>query len=373
MGCTRIMPPKGSRRRLDTNIYADASGITVRVGKLPERRFGLGTPLILLRQVREAMQKIHDKTKTTGAATLQRDAVRYLQRKAHLVNQSSVKAELDAWCARYGAQGRHTLTRDDVLDARAAWLEQGLSPKTVNNRVHRLRALFRELDGPDCWCPTDGLTGLTVPRTPIQRVSPALILRVIDTMATSMHARRLRKTIARFMVYATTGRRPSEIARAERSDVDFDNRVWVPRDGKGGFTPGIYLNDDMLFAWTAFDRADAWGAFNSRVFPRTLRRYGWPAGVRPYNLRHSIGLALSESGFDLADIGPHLGHRRPETTRKHYIPVLGSRLQTMSEAIGDRIGLSFPQEFPTNPPKSWKDTRGNGSHETAAVRGKKGR
>jgi integrase len=365
--------PRGKRWALDTNIYADGSGITVRVGKLPERRFGPGTPIDLLRAVRNELQKIHEKTKRTGASTLRRDCARYRARKAHLVNLSSVDAEIDAWCALYGTKARHALTRDHVLDARAAWIESGLAPKTVNNRVNRLRAIFRELDGPQAWSPTDNLAPLPVPRTPIQRISPALVLRVIDTMATSVYRKRLKKTIARFMVYATTGRRPSEIARAERGDVDFDNRIWIPRDGKGGHTPGIYLNDDMLFAWKAFDAAKAWGRFNSRVFPRTLRRYGWPAGVRPYNLRHSIGLALSESGFDLADIGPHLGHRRPETTRKHYVPVLGSRLQTMSEAIGDRIGLSVPQHGAIKTPEPRPRAPSGGSPSDESLRGKKAR
>jgi integrase len=366
------MPPKGTIRTLDTNIYADTSGITVRVGKVKPRRFGLGTPLVLLRQVRESMQKIHDQTKGTGAATLQRDAVRYLQRKAHLVNPSTVKAEVRAWCDLYGARPRHTLTRDNVLDARAAWLQQRLSAKTINNRVHRLRALFRELDGLQAWSPTDDIRPLNVQRTPIQRISPALVVAVLAKMAASSYAKRLTKTAARFMVYATTGRRPSEIARAQPADVDFDNRIWVPRDGKGGFTPGIYLNDDMIFAWRAFAAADAWGRFNSRVFPRTLRRYGWPAGVRPYNLRHTIGITLREAGFDVIDVGPGMfGHKSVKTTERHYAPVQGTALQQMSQFLDGRF--CFPQNFPTNPQKERPPTPSSDPLPKAVARGKKGR
>lgn len=364
---------RSKRRRLDTGIYADSTGVTVRAGNLPERRFGLGTPLELLKEVRRGMLALHAKQKKTGAATLRRDCARYRARKEHLVNLSSVDAEIRAWCDLYGSKSRHAITRDDVIEARAKWRDAGLAPKTINNRVNRLRAIYRELDGPQAWSPTDGIAKLPVPRTPIQRITPALILHVIDTMATAMHRKRLKKTIARFMVYATTGRRPSEIARAERSDVDFAHRVWIPRDGKGGHTPGIYLNDDMLFAWQAFDRANAWGRFNSRVFPRTLRRYGWPAGVRPYNLRHSLGLALSEAGFDLADIGPHLGHKRPETTRAHYVPVLGSRLQTMSEAMGDRIGLAGATSSATKDAESRPATPSNDPIPKASARAKNAR
>lgn len=366
------MPRKERRRTLATGIYQDGTGITVRAGNLPERRFGLGTPLVLLQQVRDEMLKIHHRQKGTGAATLRRDCARYRERKKHLVNLSSVNAELDAWCALYGSKSRHAITRDDVLEARGLWRDDGLAPKTVNNRVNRLRAVYRELDGPQAWSPTDSIAPMPVPRTPIQRISPALIRHVIAQMQAATYRRRLRKTVARFMVYATTGRRPSEIARAKPEDVDFENRVWIPRDGKGGHTPGIYLNDDMLFAWKAFAEADAWKTFNSRVFARTLRRYGWPEGVRPYNLRHSIGLALSEAGFDLADIGPHMGHKRPETTRKHYVPVLNSRLQAMSEAIGDRIGLSVPRNGATTDPKTLTESEGVHAHAKRELQRKKG-
>jgi integrase len=273
-------------------------------------------------------------------------------RRSHLSNLRSVSGELNVWCDLVGTLSRHAITKDHVLDARAQWLEEGLAPKTVNHRVNRLRALFRELDGPRALSPTDDVRPLPVPRTPIQRITPQVVLDVIDRMATSRFKTRLRKPIARLLVYATTGRRPSEIARALRSDVDFENRIWIPRDGKGGYTPGIYLNDDMLFAWRFFDEAKAWGRFNTRVFPRTLRRYGWPEGVRPYNLRHTIGITLSEGGFDLADVGPQLGHKQLETTRRHYVPVLDSRMQRMSEALNGRFALPVPQPRSTKPEKA---------------------
>jgi len=39
--------------------------------------------------------------------------------------------------------------------------------------------------------------------------------------------------------------------------VNLEARVWVPRDAKGGYSPGVYLNDDMLAAWTLFIEARA--------------------------------------------------------------------------------------------------------------------
>jgi integrase len=365
------MPRKGKRRTLDTGIYQDGSGISVRAGKA-EVRYGLGTPIGLLRQAREALKQKHDRQRTTGAATLNRDAARYMTRKAHLVSGRSVRAELDAWCALYGPMNRYVLTRDHVLDARAQWSQQGLAPKTINHRVHRLRALFRELDGPTAQSPTDGIRPLHVPRTPIQRIAPQLVMAVIERMRQSpyYHAR-LRKTEARFMVYAATGRRPSEIARTQPSDVDLTNRVWVPRDGKGGHTPGIYLNDDMLVAWRAFDAAHCWGRFNTRLVARTLRRYGWPKGVRIYSLRHAVGLALSEAGFDLADVAPMMGHKKADTTRRYYIPVLNSRLQKLSESLEGRFTFTVPQTRSTSSPKSRLDAPTAGPVDVKDSRAKK--
>ena len=47
---------------------------------------------------------------------------------------------------------------------------------------------------------------------------------------------------------------------------------------------------------------------------------------------------MSEAGVDLADIQQHMGHRRIDTTRRHYVPVLGSTLQDASERIDQRFG-----------------------------------
>ncbi len=51
------------------------------------------------------------------------------------------------------------------------------------------------------------------------------------------------------------------------------------------------------------------------------------------------GIALSEAGNDLSDIPPPMGHKRLETTRRHYVPpVLDSRIQAVSRSIEGRLG-----------------------------------
>jgi integrase len=240
----------------------------------------------------------------------------------------------------YGPRRRRSLEPTDILAARHQWLSDGVAPLTIVNRESALRRLWHQLDGRKASTPFDDLSAIASHRTPIVVIPPALVLRVYAVLTTWRREGRRglhdSKTRARFMVYASTGRRPSEIARAQFTDVDFQRGIWYPRDGKGGFSPGIYLNADMLAAWSLFAGANAWGRF--RNFTPILRKAGWPDDVRPYNLRHTVGITMSEAGVDLADVGPHLGHKRLETTRRHYVPVLHSRLQQASERIDKRFG-----------------------------------
>lgn len=329
----------------------------MRLHKKPkEHRYPPGTTKEKLIDERKRLQKIADRQQGGGKGSIQRDAEHYLE-LVTLERPATVKAEILAWAALYPKKKRYQLTREDVLSARKTWLDAGLSPKSVNHRVHRLHRVFKVLDGPDAWTPCEGIAALSVPRTPIDRTDAALVNRVLTALRASESSGRLShaRWRARLMVIASHGRRPSEIGRTVRSDVDLKHRVWVPRDGKGGFTEGLYLNDEQIAAWKLMIAADAFGPFDVSEFVDILKAHGWPtrehatkkrkdgspaiyAHPRPYNLRHTFALTLSEAGHDLADIGPMLGHKQLETTRRYYLPVLGSRMQRLSESMNKRFG-----------------------------------
>ena len=146
------------------------------------------------------------------------------------------------------------------------------------------------------------------------------------------------KTRARFMVIASTGVRPAELKRAEPADVDLERKAWIVRTAKGGEPRAFWLNEDMVGAWKAFIAADAWGQFDGSDYAKALYAAGWPKDVRPYQARHSMALELGERGIDLADVSAVLGHRQIATTRKHYAPVLVSRLKDASERMAGRFG-----------------------------------
>lgn len=340
---------RSRRVRLEPNIYQDAFGLAakVQVGLLSrEKRFPADASLRTIhRWISRTRSELADEQPTTKRGTLAVDAERYYKRIAHLASWRERRSEIRAWVARYGPRSRAKITRADVLETRNVWLAEGKAPKTVNHRVAALAHLYRELDGRRARTPCDDVTPLEVPRTPPLAVPPETIRAVYLQLLEHERLGLLRDacTRARFMVMAASGVRASELMRAEPSDVDLERRIWRTRDGKGGLRPGgLYLHDDLLEAWKVFVAAAAWGTFETSSMALVLRHCGWPAGVRPYTLRHSVGIALSESGTDLADVGAWLGHSRVDTTRKFYVPVLAGRMKAVGEVIGGWIKWPEP-------------------------------
>jgi integrase len=320
-----------------------------------ETRFDADATLTALKRFRtEETIRLRARAGTSpGRGTFDADVVHYLASITHLASHSSQSAELHAWGARFGARRRHQLAAADVRAAVTAWHAAKVAPKTIANRLHTLRRLYRVLDGPDVRTPADGVRGPQIHQVPPVRIPDATIRAVVRVLEQreGPTMRLGQKNRARFLVEATTGRRPSEIMRAQPDDVDLVHRVWRPRDGKGGWSPGIALNDEMLLAWQLFISADAWGAYRTGSLARLLRRCGWPAGVRVYHLRHTIGITLTELGVDLRDVAEHLGHKRLETTRKIYAPVQAGRQARVSALLDGRFRAS-PQSNNDKPPDS---------------------
>lgn len=343
------MPRTGKRRTISKGIYGDSGGFTVRVtvqGEAHERRMPLDSSPKELKAARADLEA----QARTARPRVVRGTIRaclpaYLRLVAHLASADDIEDHLEQWATQLPTVPRHRIIRADILTARAAWAAEGLTPKTINNRVITLRAFFHRLDGKRAVTPCDEIPPLPVPKSPIQRVSDATILAVDAELQRREQDICISfdgaKTRARFRVLVSTGKRPCEVMRAQPGDVNLEARVWVPRDAKGGFCPGVYLNDDQRAAWQLFIEAEAWGPYNQGNYGRVLRAAGWPAGVRPYQARHSTWIAASERGVDLADIAAGAGHRDLRTTRTRYAPVLNSRLQRLGEALEGRF-LAWP-------------------------------
>lgn len=340
------MPRAGTRITIAKGIYRDGLDgpyeLCVTVGGVTyrDRAPADATDAELRTAYADLVARAHKTTPRATHGSLLADAKTYLRMVGHLASVDDREDHLNAWCELYGNVQRHRLTERDVMTARAQWL-QTLAPKTVQHRIDTLRNLFRRLDGRRAPTPCDDVPRLKPPKTIIQRVSDALILKVDRALQAREQDPTKHfdgaKTRARFRVFVTTGKRPCEIMRAQPHDVDLEQRVWVPRDAKGGYCPGVYLNDDMLAAWQLFIDAKAWGPFNHGNFGRVLRSAGWPHDIRPYQARHTTWITASERGADLADIAVGAGHTDTRTTRKMYVPVLNSRLQQLSELLDGRF------------------------------------
>ncbi len=304
---------------------------------------------------------------TLAAAVDEWDAL-----EKHLASYRERRAELRAWVKVLGSEPIGRITNQQCRRVVSDWADAGVAPKTIRNRLWSLKHLYHITLGPKADTPVDDIEPPAKVRTVITPVTPEIILsvyrRLLEFEQDQRPAKRgenrtiLRdaKTRARFMVRASTGRRPSEIMRAEPDDVDLSNRVWRVRDGKGGWSEGLYLNNDMLIAWTTFAQADAWGDFNTGSMAEVLRHAGWPSErdrngrylSRPYHLRHTLGMDISERGVDLADVGGWLGHTSVQTTRSIYAPILNSRMTRIAKELDGRLsGWQVPATVPDAVPR----------------------
>jgi integrase len=344
------------RRRLATGIYADAHGLSVIVshhGTPQEHRFDPGTPLERL--VRWRARKVGELADTDPAparGTLARDVVTFLKTRKGLANYKTEKTNLKAWIAALGNVHRWKITPQAIETTIATWRAAGYSKQTLRHRFRILRQVYRTLDGRRARTPFDDLSMPEKPRPrPVAPADDVIAAVAAQLRKQEILRRQDGKTRARFLVEATTGRRPAEVKRARVEDVDFARRLWYTRGAKGGRHTVIVLNEEQLAAWHLFAAARAWGAFDTRSFTATLQRAGWPKGMRVYNVRHAVAYAIRARGGDARDVQDQLGHTTLETGA-HYFDQDPARAAAVSAALDGRLGTAafLPRPIPTNRP-----------------------
>lgn len=345
-----------TRRAIARGIYQDAHGYAVRwrdQNLTREKRFPRDTPLETLKAFRiEQTRQARPATEPLGSFV--RDVARFLHLRKGRPSFKSDRAHLRPWAHRFTRLSRWHITRDLVERAVAEWRAVGYSAREIRHRLQILKQLYHTLDGASARTPCDDVKAPARPKPRPISVSDQTVREVAFELWKAEQRKYLRdaKTRARYLILATTGMRPAQVKRARREDVDLDRRLWFVRSAKGDAGSTVYLNDDMLQAWHLFIAAQAWGDYDSRSFCKTLRRNGWPKGIRPYNLRHSVGLGLSARDVDLGDIQSHMGHASPLTTRM-YVPGVAQRAERASGKLEGRIGSRFwalPQLTATVPP-----------------------
>lgn len=338
-----------STKRLSTGIYQDDVSIraivSIAAGR-KQKRFEHGTSIADIKrwrnEMRTKLERLHPQQRAgaLGRGTFGADMKRYIEGLA-IDSWKSRRSELRAWEKRFGAKKKRArVTQDDARKTIKAWKDAGVPPKTILNRCRALTAMYYTLDGRDAWTPLDNVDIPKPPRTKPPFVPADRIVAVERTLHQQATAGTLKdgwKWRARYMVLNATGMRPVHVKRAEPEDVDLALRTWRMEGAKGGEPIEIFLNDEMMAAWEAFIDAKAWGTFDPSEYADIVRAAGWPAHVRPYAAKHSVGRELGERGVDLQTIADWYGHTDPKTTRI-YVPVLNSQLKKASLLLNGRLG-----------------------------------
>ena len=322
---------RGRRQRIERGIFSDRFGYAAIVsvgGARREKRFPADIDPDQIRRWRAQTQDALLATRGQNAVqradprSLARSIVLYLRRREGRPGAKADRAHLKAWLPTLGSLRRHMITPGQVRAVLETWQAARLNPTTIRHRARVLRELYQTLDGPTAIHP---LLGLRLPKR--QTPSPTPIAKAtIQQVAQSLANSAAHKSRGRFLVYATTGQRPAQIGRALLTDVDLVRKVWFVRPAKGGDPIPLPLNAEMVKAWKVFAQAKAWGTFDPTSLAKTLRRHGWPVGVRPYQLRHTFAIDLLLGGTDLGDVQGLLGHTSIQTTRQFYAPILMARL-----------------------------------------------
>lgn len=356
--------PRAPRKRIAEGIYRNRSSYTgtVQVGKRPhalsrEKAFALDTPLREIKDWRATtrLELLKDRP-TIARGSIAAEVPHYLERcQKHPASLSAKKSEMAAWVQWLGEKRRHQVTPRDLDAVIAAWLEDDVAKKTVLNRCRTLhhfyvtmandRKVRTPLDNIDIPRPEKRLPpridASTIVRT--ERRLRALIRQTQrdKTLSPKQRAQELdaaRKARARFMVFAVSGIRPAQLQRLPREGaIDLRRRLVDITGGKGGEPILQAMNREQLVAWQAFVQADAFGSYDATKFRRRLYAAGWPKGVRPYGLKHTLGFELAEAGADHEDIKDWYGHTDTKTTRI-YTGVSLKRIRRIASRIDNRFG-----------------------------------
>lgn len=349
------------RTRIARGVYQDTYGLAAVVkvrGIQRERRFPIGTDLRIVESWQaQKRDELQETTPQLPRHSIARDIVARLKTLRGRPSYDSDRSHLKAWLPFIGSRARTDVTAAHVQQARDAWLTAGRAARTIRHRMRVLRELYASMGLPS---PT---AGVELPQNPDPHPVPIPIATIRSVAASLERGKRHAKgyggdsdqAYARFLIRALTGQRPSQIMRARPADVDLERRIWFVRAGKGGTMIPLPLNAEMVKAWKLFAKADAWGTFDARSFSKTIRRHGWPASVRPYNLRHTFAIDHLLHGTSLGEVQGLLGHRQIETTRKFYAPVL---VALLTKAVGKRrLGLTASQTPTAGRPRTAKNVK----------------
>lgn len=365
--------PRTPRRRIAEGVYRDKYSLTgvVQVGSgdtkiTKEQAFPRDSSTKEIQRWRERERnKLLDERPTVTRGTIAAELPKYLARcEKYPASLASRASEMNAWIAvkirgaaarTIGGLRRHMVKPEHCDTAIAAWLADDKSEKTILNRCRTFHHFYVTMaDDKKARTPLDNIH---VPK-PIKRAPVETSLEQILTVEKNLRSGDP-QIHARFMVYASTGVRPSQLERIERPDVNLNAGVVKYDGGKGGNPIIHFMSDDMLAAWTLFDRFNCYGEYDRAAFLAAVRAAGWPIGVDVYNTKHTFGMHLGDLDVDNKDIQDWFGHTDIKTTAI-YTGKRPTRMRRVAEKMSGRLGwkdLAVDVNAPSVTPSSDDDKR----------------
>jgi integrase/recombinase XerD len=213
----------------------------------------------------------------------------------------------------------------------------GYARLTIQKDASSLRAFFRYVEGRG-WCRAGLAAAIKAPRVFPQEPLPAgpsweqvrhLLANTQTDRPEDIRARAL------LMLLAIYGLRAGEVVSLHLEDFDWSREEFLVRRSKTGQVRAYPLCQPVGDAVLAYLRGVRPRSAHRQVFLtlraplRPLARSGLTALVRrrlrplgvslphygPHALRHACATHLLERGLSLQEIGGHLGHHDPDTTR----------------------------------------------------------
>jgi site-specific recombinase XerD len=226
---------------------------------------------------------------------------------------------------------------------------QGLAATTINRRLHAIKRLFDYLV-------------VETERLPANPVKPSHFLkqgRPLPKKLSGQQVKQLFATInnrtgrALFLLMLRCGLRVSEVAQLKLSDIDWEQKALLVRQGKGRKDRRVYLSADALeglrecltirpavvpgehFFWNQKRKNQP---LSVKAIQKKMERYAKAGEVAAscHSLRHTFASNLLEEGAEVISIKEFLGHE--SITSERYARLSNPKvkqvyLQTIKKVI----------------------------------------
>lgn len=328
--------------RVGDSLYAKVQVGSGKGALTAEKAFELGTSIKSIKAWIESKRvELRKQVPTIGRGTIEAEVPRYLERcQKTPASLGSKTSEMKAWIAEVGHLRRHLVKPEHIDGAIAHWLAQDVAKKTILNRCRTLHHFYVTMaDDKKARTPLDNITIPKPDRTKPAFVSVAVIRRVEKKL------RAYPLEHAFYLVITSTGLRPAVINRMRETITKADVRAGIimAPGGKGGEPIPIVLNADQRAAFKALLLVKDSGKWDATRYARRVRAAGWPAGIRPYNARHAVGIELAERDESDDAIQKQLGHVDIRMVRQHYTGVRLKTMRRISNVLAERrLGWAEP-------------------------------